>query len=244
VLLLQEPIDGVSLEELFSREPDFEIDEVPSIIVYSKSFSLTARVFSRALSSLSKSLVPAYDVNEFLFFVAPYVESLGLVYALLDNEDDMRRIDDVSRTLGVKVRKFTSANLNGDVKFAEPVVLDSTIKLLKALAKRFPGKRSETLMSSLSPEGLSEYVRAKREEIAGREVLVSPVFFPVAEVLGLKTVFDRAEGNDVAVVTSGADNIIARKKMFELIRSGKRAKEVLIDVDPILAPIYLLLIIK
>ena len=239
---MQEPLHGVSLEEVFSREPGFTVEEVPTAIVYSRRFAVTGRVVARAFSALSGSLVPAYEVNEFLLFVAPYVESLGTVYAFLDNEDDARRVDDLSRVLGVRVVKFAPGNVKGDVRLDEPLVLDSAVRSLKAIARRFPSKRSDTLLSSLNPEGITEFVKSKREEIGDREVLVSPVFFPANEVLGLKTVFDSPEKPEVAVVTSTADNLVARKKLFELLRSGRRAKEVVIDVDPVVAPIYLLLV--
>ena len=241
---MQEPLHGVSLEEVFSREPGFTVEEVPSVIVYSRRFTVTGRVLARAFSALSGSLVPAYEVDEFLFFVAPYVEGLGTVYAFLDSEDDVRRIDDISRVLGIRVLKFAPGNVKGDVNLEEPLVLDSAVRSLKAIAKRFPGRRSETLLSSLAPAGITEYVRSKREEIGDREVVVSPVFFPANEILGIKTVFDNPEKSEVAVVTTTADNLVARRKLFELIRSGRRAKEVVIDVDPIVAPIYLLLVLS
>jgi hypothetical protein len=45
--------------------------------------------------------------------------------------------------------------------------------------------------------------------------------------------------NDANIIYTGVDSIPMRRISFELRKKGKKVKEILLDVEPLLAPIYL-----
>ncbi len=237
---MQEPKHGVSVKEILQREPSFSLDRNPQAIVYSRNSKLQAVVLSRVLNSLLMSFVPTVPLSEFNLFVAPYAE-LSYVWAFIDNQDDLTRFTHVAKSLNVEATVFSPKGVKADVEFDEPYVLTSAVETIKAVLKNHPSsKRAETLWSALTPEGIEDYLRTKLVEIGDREPLVSPVFEPANEYIGIKSAFEEPSRKEVAIVASSADNLIVRKRTFELMRRGFSTKEVLIDVDPAIAPIYLL----
>ena len=240
MLLLQKPRNGLSLKALLSIGPIQPLGELPQALVYSRNSKLQATVLSRVLTSLTNSYVFPISLNEFSLFVAPYVE-IRRVWAFVDNNDDLIRLSHLVTALGLEAETFGPKGVSADHQFDDAYQLTSLISALKAIVERFKdNKRVEAIKQSLDTEGIEEYLTKKKEEIGDREPVVSQVFYPANEYLGIKTAFEEPNSRSVALLTNEADVITVRKRALELRRSGYDVKEVMINVDPAISPIYLL----
>ena len=253
---MQLPKDGISLN-LFSL-PFISSIDTTFTVVYDRKSELEAFTLYRSLSQLGEKLVRVTNLYDFLFNEKPYASVNNIVAFLNDINDVMPFLDEVWSLGGKAFLVTCNVDLKkskGDVEVisrkGELCEIETSLSVVKEVANMTKNKRSEDLLKELnSLNTLTDWLKSKLQEIKFDGVVVlSPILLPargfMQRYLGreIKSHEDSLEGySDYTFITTGGDLITVRKLEFELRSKGKKVKEYIFDVDPLLAPIYLSLL--
>ncbi|WP_338603668.1 hypothetical protein V6M85_04795 [Sulfolobus tengchongensis] len=254
MFLLQQPEDSTSLRKLIKfLKMDLSRLEV---IVYGRNSELPAFTLSRAFSTLRNKIIMITNIYDFLFLQNPYVE-ISKVIAFTEDENELRELIDNLGNLGVDgdIYYCGSTNIKPRYNYISLFSLDKIfceINLSLSILKSLTGgntERERRIKDQLSDlTDLDNYIRDKAKAFnLDLPMLLSPIMTPTKsflEKLGLSvsTYFDIKILDGVQVVYSGVDMHIMRRIIFSLRSEGKKVNEILLDVDPLLAPIYLSMI--
>ncbi|NON63667.1 MULTISPECIES: hypothetical protein [Acidianus] len=239
-------------EDSFDLTP-FKV-EVPkfSLIVYGRGMELPAFTLERSIINLRSQVIKTVPLPEMIFLESPYAEE-GQVIAFINDENEMREFLDNAWSLGVRGDVMTCGNAKskGDIavhSFAGDLCeIRLSISLLNSILGG--GKRDNRLSKELDFSDLSEFISMKSSEISQElpQFIISPVLYPSKYFLEkftgktVKGYFD-VTFQDSNVIYTEVDAMPMRRIAFSLRKEGKKVKEVKINVDPLLAPIYLSLI--
>jgi hypothetical protein len=216
-------------------------------------------MIARSIYSFTERIVPIFNLYEFLFNIAPYVNISDSDNILLFSNEasEIREFIDTIWSLNLKSIIYTCSNENlkgkGGVeviKFDEPLCeVRMGLSLLKSILLNQKNKRAERILSEISDfTDLEQWIKTKVNNLRGiTQLILSPNFLPskfILSDLGIKALeFNEIPvETEVYVVYSGGEMVLARRIEFNLLKLGKKINEILIDVDPILAPLYLILI--
>ncbi len=235
-----------------------ELHTRPDYIVYDDGGSLPAFTYARAISSLLYSPPRIFNVHEFNYMIAPYCEGPHVV-AFLENEDNVVRLTDTLRYLGSHIDLFASSlpqgleRKGGDLsvirfeadKFGVVSLSFSILLTMSGLSKTPRTQRITEQVSDLND--LEDWLNTLGENVNPRDyqVVLSPIMEPASFYLrrgglNVKTM----ENYDILVnsliIYNGLDMMIMRK-VINMFSRDIKVKEMLIDTDPLLAPLYLTL---
>ncbi|WP_229569289.1 hypothetical protein [Saccharolobus caldissimus] len=255
MFLLQQSKDRFSVKDFIKI---FTVS-IPSegVIVYGKGFELPAYTLERGLSSLRGKIVKISNIFDFLLIQNPYSE-IPNVIAFLGNDNELYELVSGLQTLGLNGTIYYCGKTNVKPR-SESISINSidqplceinlSLSVLKSLVRNST-EREKRISEELSNfSDLDEWIKEKSKIFdLGLPILLSPIMIPAKSYiqgLGLNVLdyFDMNILSDVQLVYTGADMHTIRKIAFSLRSSGKRVKEILIDVDPLMAPIYLSMIL-
>ncbi|MEJ2771365.1 MULTISPECIES: hypothetical protein [unclassified Stygiolobus] len=226
-------------------------------IVYNRKSELEAFTLYRALSQLSEKVVRLVNLYDFLFSEKPYADVNNVIAFLHDKNDVIPFLDSMWSlggegyliTCNVDMKKEKG---KGDVeilsKEGELCEIETSLSLLKEISSINKNKRSEEILKELnSLNTLEEWLKEKVKEVDFNGLIVlSPLLLPARNLMQkyLNTEIKSHEdflgsSNTYTFITTGADVLTVRRMEFELRAKGKNVREIIFDVDPLLAPVYL-----
>lgn len=225
-------------------------------LIYDEDTELEASVLERALIALKGVFVKSVSIYDFSFLENPYTETLKNVVIFVNDENKSKLILDNTWALNNAGYLFTCNNkikAKGNIQvftFSDELCeVNLALSLLKKVVSKYSNERGKRLLEEINDlTSLDSWLLEKLKDIDfNTEIFLSPVFFPALGIMRkllnkeIKRFYDLASSNNLTFITTGVDYIVVRKREFEL-RSSKSVKEVMIDVDPLIAPIYLILL--
>lgn len=245
MFLLSLPEDSSSVIDQL-RPPKISLPSF-STIVYGYGMELPAYTLARGYVALTGESVKLLGVYDFTFLDSPYSENKEVVF-FVNDDSELRDLENVVKSLNVRgtlltcgQRKFTLKTLGSEGDLCEVNLALSSLSWLT----RFPSSRSKHLSEELDMSDLREWIDGKIQEIdPSLDLVVSPVLLPSLTLLrrnlGKKVKpFYENDFSDSNVVYTGVDTLIGKRTAFQLRNQGKKVREVLLDTDPLTAPIYL-----
>jgi len=257
VLLLSGSKDSFSLTK-YLKFYEIPIDFSDNVsLLYDEDTELEAFTLERSLIALKGSFVKTTSIYEFSLLENPYSVNLRDVVVFVNDENKSKIILDNLWALenqGYLITCNNKIKSKGQIKvisFPSDELCDINISLsiIRKISSSVNNERSKGLIKELeSINNLDQWLISKIQEIDfNSEILLSPVYYPAITLMSkilnknVRKFYEMPSSNMVSFITTGADAVIVRKKEFELRSSGKNVKEVLLDIDPLLAPIYLVL---
>ncbi|WP_048050138.1 hypothetical protein [Saccharolobus islandicus] len=255
MFLLQQSEDSTSIRKLvkFLNINFPQID----LIVYGRGLELPSFTLARALSSLKNKIISTLNIYDFLFIYNPYVEVSNVV-AFTGDENELRELLDGLESLRIRGSiyhcgvtdikpRYNLISINSlDKTFCE---INLSLSILKVLSNNKNTMREKRILDQLNDlSDLDDYVKNYAKVFnPDLPILLSPVMLPAKsflESLGINvsSYFDTKILDGAQIVYTGVDMYITRRMIFSLKSKGKKVTDVLIDVDPLLAPIYLSMI--
>lgn len=225
-------------------------------IIYDEDTELIAFTLERSLISLRETFVKSVSVYEFSFLENPYSGNFKDVIIVVNDENKSRTILD--NTWALQNRGFLltcndKIKSKGDVKVlnfqGELCEVSLSLSLLRKVAYQGNNIRAKDIIKELdSLSTIDNWLLTKLNDIDfNADLFLSPVFYPAITLMSkilnknIHKYFEIPEGKKVVFLTTGVDSIIVRKREFEMRNSNLDVKEVIVDIDPLLAPIYLIL---
>ncbi|WP_369609133.1 hypothetical protein [Sulfurisphaera javensis] len=252
-----------SIKDSFSISKMIKIYDVPidfseSVsLIYDEDTELEAITLERSLIALKSTFVKSVNIYDFSFLENPYSGNFKDVIIFVNDENKAKIILDNVWALENKGYLITcNSKIKGkgqvNVLHFSPDELcevNVSLSLLKKVSSFINNERSKDLLRELnSLDNLNEWILSKVKEINfNSEIFLSPVFFPAITLMSkildknVKRFYEKPSSKDVIFITTGVDAIVVRKREFELRNSNLNVKEILLDIDPLLAPIYLIL---
>ncbi|QKR01096.1 hypothetical protein GWK48_08910 [Metallosphaera tengchongensis] len=225
----------------------------PDVVVFGKDMELPAYTLSRAITSLEGRIIKILNVYEFAFLDSPYVESQNVVF-LINDEGEANELSGNVRSLGINGSLFTcndKVSIEGlkVSKFKDELCeVNLSLSLLSYVVSGTSSPRSKRISQELDFSDLSEWLNSKVSEFQpSLDLVLSPVLFPSLGV-ARRNLGKRVKGfyennfSDSNVVYTGVDQLVGKRLANHVRVSGKRVKEILMDSDPLTAPIYLSII--
>jgi len=231
VFLLRVPQEGVALSSLKSMELHIDL---PQIILFEGKMELPAYVALRAMSYLGLD-VTTMELYEFLFSWLPYNDPKGRI--LLLAEEERKEFLDAAKTMNLK---YDILQCTENLTLCD---LSLSLSLLKLTLKNARDPRSARLLEQLNDlRDLDEWAQEKVNPISDQpsSLVLSPVLKPakrsVSHYSGIQAMdmWDHVRQGSVLLYT-GVDSHLARR---ELSRRKEYVNSILIDSDPVLAPLY------
>ncbi|MEM0016000.1 MAG: hypothetical protein QW281_00025 [Saccharolobus sp.] len=256
MFLLQQPKDSPSLRKLI-KLINVSIPNRVDLIVYGKGLELPAFTAENYFSTIKSSIIKISNVYELLIMEIPYVEISNIIgflgdekelYELLNGLESLR-ISGIIYFCGknnLKPRTNLISIYNVDQTLCE---INLSLSILKSLIsyKTERERRLDEQLTDLSD--LDDWVKEKAKQFdSSLPILLSPLLISAKSYLekigfNVLTYFDNKILGDIQIVYTGADMHTLRPIASSLRTSAKKVKEILIDVDPLIAPIYLSMIL-
>ncbi|AAY80356.1 hypothetical protein [Sulfolobus acidocaldarius] len=229
-------------------------------LVYSENSELEAYTVHRALSSLTGRTIRLVNLYDFLFFESPYVDSRDYILGIIHDRNQITEFLDTAWALenhGALITCLSNVKSKGMIQLFnyndELCEINIALSLLRKISELSNDKRSREISKELEEiNSLEDWLKEKiKETKLGREIILSPVFAPARHLINKFLSVNVWLYNDehipnqqkeVQFITTSADILVTRRKENELRSNGINVKETLLDVDPILAPIYLTLL--
>lgn len=257
MFLLSSSKDSPSITKLLKF---YDIPLEPSeneVILYDEDTELQAFTLERSLIALRGTYVKSISIYDFSLLENPYSVSSANVLIFVNDENKSRIILDNVWALENKGTLITCnprIKSKGKIKvFSLPsdelCNINLSLSLIRKVSTSINNERSKDLIKELENlNNLDEWLVSKIHEIDFQgEFFLSPVYFPAITVIErtlgkeVKKFYEIPSTDNLIFITTGVDALVVRKREFELRSSGKNVKEVLLDIDPLLAPIYLTL---
>jgi len=231
-----------------------------SYILYSREGILPAYTLYRVLPLLDTT-AHIVELYEGLFSIFPYIEIKGNIFLFSNDLNEIKEFIDTNWALNQESVIFSCVevkNLKGNVvtyKFDEPLCeINISLSLLFSLLKNSQNPRLVRIREEISDlSDLEDWIKEKLKEIPfskSTEIVLSPVFKPaeifIESTLGysVSSIEREPKGDELLIVYTTAESIPIRRYEMGILKKGKRFREFLFDVDPILAPIYLIILIS
>ena len=257
MFLLSSPKDSFSLSK-YLKFYDIPINFPENLsILYDEDTELEAFTLERSLIALKGSLVKSINIYEFSLLENPYSINLKDVVIFVNDENKSRIILDNLWALenqGYLITCNNKIKSKGQIKLIsfpsdELCDVNLSLSIVKKISSLVNNQRSKDLIKELeSINNLDQWLISKIQEIDfNSELFLSPIYYPSITLMSkmlnrnVKRFYELPSSNSISFITTGADALVIRKREFELRSSGKNVKEVLLDIDPLLAPIYLVL---
>ncbi|QGA53492.1 hypothetical protein GFS03_02255 [Sulfolobus sp. E5-1-F] len=254
MFLLQQSEDGTSIRKLVK----FLNINFPQtdLIVYGRGLELPAFTFARALSSLKNKIINILNIYDFLFIYNPYVEVSNVVVFTAD-ESELRELLDSLESLRIKGNIYYcgKSEIKPRYNFISIINLDRTfceinlsLSILKILCNDNTIREKRILDQLNDLSDLDDYVKNYAKVFKpDLPIFLSPIMFPAKSFLeslgvNVSSYFDTKILDGAQIVYTGVDMHIIRRMIFSLKSKGVMVTDVLIDADPLLAPIYLSMI--
>jgi len=257
VFLLPSPKDSFSLSR-YLKFYDIPINFSENIsLLYDEDTELEAFTLERSLIALKGSFVKSINIYEFSLLENAYSVNFKDVVIFVNDENKSRIILDNLWALenqGYLITCNNKIKSKGQIRvFSFPsdelCNVNLSLSIIKKVSNLVNNERSKDLIKELNNlNNLDQWLISKIREIDFQsEFFLSPVYYPAITIMSkilnrnVKRFYELPSSSNITFITTGADALIIRKKEFELRSSGKNVKEVLLDIDPLLAPIYLTL---
>ncbi|BFI75126.1 hypothetical protein YN1HA_12240 [Sulfurisphaera ohwakuensis] len=232
--------------------------EIPEnlTLVYDEDTELEAFTLERSIISLKGTFVKSVSLYEFSFLENPYSGSFKDIVVFVNDDNKARIILDniwALENIGYLITCNSKIKGKGNIKvlyFSDELCeINVSLSLIRKVATEVNNKRAEDIIKELENiNSLNQWLLMKLNEINfDKEIFLSPIFFPALTLMrkylnkDVKRFYDIPTSKDLIFITSGVDSIIVRKREFELRNSMFNVREILLDIDPLLAPIYLIL---
>ncbi|MCY0859154.1 MAG: hypothetical protein OWQ54_01855 [Sulfolobaceae archaeon] len=228
-------------------------------IAYGTDMDLPAITLQRAIINLRGMLVEAIPVYEFSLLQTPYVDIKDIAIFVQD-ETEAKETLDSAWAMNVNGVLYTCNNNikgKGNIKdihlSTDPLCqVNLALSLVYSVAKFTVNPRAERLVRELEdlsdlPSWLEDKVKGLEELKEFNKIIISPVFYPsknfLRKFLDMPVeAYNEFLPDDSIVIYNSADYIYGRKALFLLKTKGKKVKEFILDTDPLLSPIYLVLL--
>ena len=223
-----------------------------SIIAYGKGMELPAYTLERSIINLEGRVVKTVPIHELTLVEDAYAEP-GKILLFINDQNESREVLDNTWALNLEGYLFSCDDIKpkGKVEvfsFKQDLCeVNLSLSILYTEASLIKGVRSNRILEELDFSDIDDFLAEKSKELdlSLPEIVLSPILLPsryfVEKNLN-KDVKDYYSVNflsDANIIYTGVDSIPMRRISFELRRKGKKVKEVLLDVEPLLAPIYL-----
>ncbi len=245
MFLLSLPEDSFGVIGLL-RPPKISLPAF-STIVYGYGMELPAFTLARGYVALSGEPVKLLGVYDFTFLDSPYTENSEVVF-FVNDEAELKDLENVVKTLGIRGTLLTCGGkkfpLRTQVFEGDLCEINLALSTLSWLTK-FSSPRSKHISEELDTSDLKDWISSKLQDVdPSLDLVISPVLLPsitlLKQNLGKKVKpFYEKDFSDSNVLYTGVDSLIGKRVAYELRNQGKRVKEVLLDTDPLTAPIYL-----
>ncbi|AWR98863.1 hypothetical protein DFR87_03195 [Metallosphaera hakonensis JCM 8857 = DSM 7519] len=219
-----------------------------SAVVYGYGMELPAYTLARGMIALSGKPVNLLGLYDFLLLDLPYSEESPIL--LVNGEMELKEIENVVRPLGVKGLLITCNDksesqlktvfLKGDM-----CEVNLSFSLVSWLTKNFSSPRTKRLTEELDLTDLGSWLGEIMKEIEpSLDFVLSPVLLPALNLMRenqgnkIKGFYEK-DFSDSNVIYTGVDSMMGRRTAHQIRAMGKIAKEVVINTDPLTAPIYL-----
>ncbi|BBD72902.1 hypothetical protein HS1genome_1291 [Sulfodiicoccus acidiphilus] len=206
----------------------------PRTIVFSQEMELPAFVAARAAATAGYRLL-VLELFEFLFSVLPYVEVDGPILILLRGDDP-----EVKGSMNAMREDHEILSCTKELGGLCDVSL--SLSLTQLFLSGQDGYRAKRLLEEVQHlEDLDSWGESKVATIpAPSAVVLSPVLRPARRTVARYSGLETLEMGDLpprgsVLIYTGVDSHLAKK---ELSLRGQYYYPLLLDVDPILAPVY------
>ncbi len=225
-----------------------------SLVAYGKGMELPAFTYQRAKISIEGKIVKTVPIYELLFLEDVYVDEKNILVFLNDISESKETLDNLW-SLGIKADIFTCQKIKekGNTKIiefeSELCEVNLSLSILNNVVKYSNSPRAKRILGELDFSDLKDWIEKKSSEIdlGLPEIIISPILLPskyyLEENLGkvVKTYYDTNFSNSSLIYT-GIDTLVMRRILFELKKKNLSIKEILLDTEPLMAPIYLTII--
>jgi len=254
--VLQQPKDSFNIKDSI-KTFKLKIPNDTDIILFGKGQELPAYTLKNAFISLKEKYIEITNVYDFLFLESPYTD-LSRIVGFLGDENELRDLVNGMQALGIggviyfcgRTNYKPSANIVElrvmDIKLCE---INLSLSLLSSISEG-KNKREMSLLQQINDlSDLENWIKAKSKEFdLNLRLILSPIMSPAKSFLenvglNVSTYFDKIILTDSQIITTGVDVHMMRRIASYLRANGKNAKEVLLDTDPLIAPIYLSMIL-
>lgn len=238
--------NGINIKEL--SLPSFEV------IAYGKGMELPAYTLERSIINLQGTLVKTVPIHELIFMEEAY-SSVNNILVFLNDQNEAKELLDASWALNVKGEIITCSDIKakGEIQIvnfpSEICEIELSLSLLNTIARKSSSVRSKRVLEELDFSDIEEFLKEKSKELdlSFSQIVLSPILSPAKYSLeknlqkDVKLYYD-INFYDSLIIYTGVDTMPMRRIAFELRKKGMKVKEVLLDVEPLFAPIYLSLI--
>lgn len=251
MFVLQFPKDSSSLISKL-KPKDLPLGNY-SLVAYGRGMELPAFTYERAKIELEGKVVKVVPLHEMLFLEDAYADEKDVLVFANDQSEVKETLDNLW-SLEINADLFTCGNVEGKggVRVQqlkeELCEVNLSLSVLKSALSSSTSARARRLLEEMDFSDLKEWAERKAMEIDPElDVILSPVLMParslVEENIGknVKTYYDTNFYNSNVIFT-GIDALTMRRISFQLRKNSMKVKEVLLDVDPLMAPIYLTII--
>ncbi len=226
-----------------------------SVIAYGKGMELPAYTLERSIINLEGRIVKTVPIHELILMEDSYADS-GKVIFFVNDQNESREVLDNTWALNLEGYLFSCSEIKPKgkievISFKQDLCeINLSLSILYTKASSSNGVREKRILKDLDFSDIDEFLSEKSNEIdlSLQDIILSPILLPsryfVEKNLNkdVKDYYSMNFSNDANIIYTGVDSIPMRRISFELRKKGKKVKEVLLDVEPLLAPIYLSLI--
>ena len=223
-----------------------------SVIAYGKGMELPAYTLERSIINLEGKIIKTVPVHEFGLVEDAYAEP-GKVIFFINDQNESREILDNAWALNLEGYLFSCNEIKPKGKIevirfkGEMCEVNLSLSILYSEVSSIEGVRANRILKELDFSDIDDFLAEKSKEIdlSLPQIILSPILLPsryfVEKNLNkdVKDYHSMNFSNDANIIYTGVDSIPMRRISFELRKKGKKVKEILLDVEPLLAPIYL-----
>lgn len=223
-----------------------------SVIAYGKGMELPAYTLERSIINLEGKIVKTVPIHELALVEDAYAEP-GKVIFFINDQNESREILDNAWALNLEGYLFSCNEIKpkGRIEVmsfkGEMCEVNLSLSILYSEVSSIKGVRSNRILKELDFSDIDDFLAEKSKEIdlSLPQIILSPILLPsryfVEKNLNkdVKDYYSMNFLNDANIIYTGVDSIPMRRISFELRKKGKKVKEILLDVEPLLAPIYL-----
>jgi aryl carrier-like protein len=175
------------------------------------------------------------------------------VIFFINDQNESREILDNAWALNLEGYLFSCNEIKPKGKIevirfkGEMCEVNLSLSILYSEVSSIKGVRANRILKELDFSDIDDFLAEKSKEIdlSLPQIILSPILLPsryfVEKNLNkdVKDYYSMNFSNDANIIYTGVDSIPMRRISFELRKKGKKVKEILLDVEPLLAPIYL-----
>ncbi|AOL17065.1 hypothetical protein BFU36_10515 [Sulfolobus sp. A20] len=254
--MLQQPKDSFSIKDSI-KIFKLKIPSNTDIIVFGKGQELPAYTLKNALVSIKGNYIEISNIYDFLFLESPYTD-ISRILGFLGDENELHDLVSGMQALGIGGVIYFCGRTNYkpstsiielrvlDIKLCE---INVSLSLLNTISED-KNKREISLIQQINDlSDLENWIKTKSREFdLNLHLILSPIMSPAKSFLerighNVSTYFDKIILTDSQIITTGVDAYMMRRISSYLRANGKNVKEVLLDTDPLMAPIYLSMIL-